>query len=95
MKDDELTIEQWDMKYMPINNPLNENASWDGALFETYGDELEFVQEQDEHNVWTFVDSDLGTSLLSGYYVVNRIGYLVTKNRWEEYCEIGVSFDGQ
>ena len=95
MKDDELTIEQWDEKYQPIKNPLNEDAGWDGELFETYGDELEFVQEQDEHYVWTWIDTDEGTSLITGYHLMDRIGYLITKNRWEEYCEIGVTFDEQ
>jgi hypothetical protein len=58
-------------------------------MFETYGPELDFVQDQDNRNVWTYVDSDLGTSLLNGYYTVNRIGYFVTANAWDagsDYC---------
>jgi hypothetical protein len=90
-----LTIEEWDKKFQPATNPFNKEASWNGVMFETYGEELDYVQCHDENHVWTLVDGDLGISLLAGYYVVNRIGYFVTEVAWEDTIEILVHEDSQ
>lgn len=64
-------------------NYLNPGASWQnadgiGCLFETYGDEFEYVEHCDPRRIWTLVDDDDGSqSLLSGFHIVNRVGYLV------------------
>jgi hypothetical protein len=50
-----------------------------GCLFETYGEELAFVRQQDPRTVWTLIDGDDGDQyVLSGFHLVNRIGYLVS-----------------
>jgi hypothetical protein len=79
----ELTEEQWFDTYKPIPNHLDENASFNdgdnGYMFETYGDELEFVKAQDSNRIWTYSDGDNGGTYISdGYHVVNRIGYFIT-----------------
>jgi len=84
-----LTMDNWEKIYKPINNHLGDNPSFQdergvGIMFETYGVELDHVQSLDEHNVWTYVDSELGTDILAGYYSVNRIGYFVTEVPWED-----------
>lgn len=79
-----LTVEQWDSAFKPIKNWMDDNASWDGVMFETYGQELEFVKSAVENYVWTYMDGDEGTWLTAGYHVVNRIGYFVTKEPWED-----------
>lgn len=66
-----------------------ENASWDGGMFETYGNELAHVldvnNERPEH-VWTIVevdtddDDDTGLRVIKGFHHVNRFGYLISKN---------------
>jgi hypothetical protein len=79
-----LTEDEFDNQYPLRRNHLNPNAGWgtdkdgDGCLFETYGEEIEFVRNQDPATVWTWVDSDDGPLLLSGLHYVNRIGYLVS-----------------
>ena len=49
--------------YKPIKNPIDNNASFDGAMLETYGAELEHVlkvaREKPDH-VWTVIDGDDG-----------------------------------
>jgi hypothetical protein len=71
-------------RYPLLENHLNPNASWSigsgrGCLFETYGEELEFVRRQDPRTVWTFVEGDSGDLwVISGMHLVNRIGYLVS-----------------
>ena len=79
----ELTGDEFDDRYTLLPNHLNPNAGWSygdgpGCLFETYGPELEFVRRQDPRTVWTLVDGDDGQYLVSGYRLVNRIGYLVS-----------------
>src|SRR5262249_3344497 len=60
------------------------HASWafadgPGCLFETYGAELQFVQQQDYRTVWTLVDGDDGHQyIVSGFHIVNRLGYLIS-----------------
>lgn len=60
-----------------ITNHFDNNASWDGCMFETFGDELEFVRMQPTDRIWTIVDADDGIAICSGYHLVNRIGYLI------------------
>ena len=81
----EYTIDEWEKHFKPVVNHLDSNASWqdengNGIMFETYGDELEFVRSQPNENIWTYMDGDgAGTIICAGYHFVNRIGYFVTK----------------
>lgn len=80
----EISEEAFDAHYPLVVNHFNPNASWTfldkgGCLFETYGEECEFVRQQDLRYVWTLVDGDEGQYLISGMHFVNRIGYLVSK----------------
>jgi hypothetical protein len=79
----QLTEDEWFEQFKPIPNHLDENASFNdgehGYMFETYGDEVEFVKSQDSNRIWTYSDGDNGGTYISdGYHVVNRIGYFVT-----------------
>lgn len=79
----QLTEDEWFEQFKPIPNYLDDNASFHdgehGYMFETYGDELEFVKAQDNNRIWTYSDGDNGgTYITDGYHVVNRIGYFVT-----------------
>jgi hypothetical protein len=80
-----LTEQQFDEQFPLIRNHLNPHASWafddgPGCLFETYGEEFAFVLAQDRQRVWTLVDGDDGQQyLLSGLWMVNRIGYLISR----------------
>ena len=88
----DITEEQFDGYFNLIDNHINDNASFDGKMFETYGLELECVIEMAKQNrVITIVESDgdevddEGDLIPNMYYVsgmhhVNRIGYLITQN---------------
>ena len=52
-------------------------------MFETYGDELDFVEDHDPSNIWTLVEEDGILSLSSGKITANRIGYFVTETPCE------------
>jgi len=76
----ELTEEEWFNTYKPIKNNLVENSSFDDHMFETYGEEVEFVKAQDENRIWMLGDGDDGGMYIwSGWGFVNRIGYFVTE----------------
>jgi len=92
----EMTEEDFDEQFPLLRNHLNPNASWGfddepGCLFETYGEELAFVREQDANRIWTFIDGDDGDCyVVSGYHHVNRIGYLVSMRPVPEDTDIEV-----
>ena len=76
----EMDFDEWCETYKPITNHIDTNASFDGAMFETYGDEVAFVKEQPEANIWMYGDGDDGGSYIwSGWGFVNRIGYFITE----------------
>ena len=90
-----LTEDEFDARFPLLTNHLNPNASWGsgdegGCLFETYGEELEFVKRQDPRTVWTLVDGDGDQYLVSGFHVVNRIGYLISTVPLPEGLDIEV-----
>lgn len=92
----EMTEDEFDEQYPLVTNHLNPNASWvigdgPGCLFETYGEELDFVRSQDPRTVWTLVDGDDGNQyVISGYHFVNRIGYLISTIPFPEDATIEV-----
>lgn len=80
----ELTEDEFDARYPLVPNHINSSAGWavrdnGGCLFETYGDEFEFVRRQPPCRVWTLVDADGGDLyVISGLHFVNRVGYLLS-----------------
>ena len=86
-----MNLQEWDAKYKPITNSFDDNASLGGVMFETYGDELQFVILQNNNHIWTYQDGDDGEPIItSGYHLFNRIGYFITEVPWEDYEEVEV-----
>ena len=70
--------------FRPKRNHLDEHASYDwsdgfGTLFETFGEELAYVRSQDPFYIWTLVECDGILFVISGFHMVNRLGYFVTE----------------
>jgi hypothetical protein len=83
----------WAEKYKPIKNKFSKH---DETMFETYGDEVEFVQAQDPRYVWTNVQGDMSDIIVAGYAYVNRLCYYITEIPWEdedEYVLISVEVE--
>ena len=80
-------LEIWMKTYKPMANPISHTSGWNGHMFETHGPELEFVLKQHPQNVWTWWDTEGGSSIVAGYHIVNRIGYFVTEKQWTEPME--------
>jgi hypothetical protein len=88
----EMDFEQWVETYKPISNHIDTNASFDGLMFETYGDEYEFVKSANPNCIWMYGDGDDGGSYLwSGWGFVNRIGYFITEVPFPEDTVIQVT----
>ncbi len=81
-----MNYDVFERKYKPVKNHIDSNASGDGDLFETYGEEWEHVSKQDCHHVWTLVESDTGKKeyLTPGFHVVNRLNYMITEKPWTD-----------
>ena len=81
----ELSFEDWIEQYKPITNHIDPHASFqdedgNGLMFETYGDEVEFVKSQSPDKIWMYGDGDDGGSYIwSGWGFVNRLGYFITE----------------
>ena len=86
----QITDNDWYTIYKPVVNHLNPNASWGtgdgGIMFETYGEELEYVTSKvDENRVWTWLEGDDGSTVVSaGFSFVNRLGYFITEKPWDD-----------
>lgn len=86
----QITEDTFDELVTLIPNHIDDNASFDGNMFETYGEEVNFVIEMAKQNrVITIIEGD-GESdddgeyspnmyYVSGYHMVNRIGYLISE----------------
>ena len=90
-----LTEDQFDSQYELLQNHLREDASYNGELFETFGEEFEFVREMAKQNrVITILDGDDGDIFYSsGMHFVNRIGYLVATKPLTQEFEVKLDRD--
>lgn len=87
------TYDTWVDTFKPIENTIGQYAKYAGSgeliTFETYGEDVEFVQKADNKHIWTEVDGDSGAYIVSGYHYVNRIQYYITENPWDdEWTEV-------
>jgi hypothetical protein len=71
----------WADKYKPITNKFSKQPN--DIIFETYGEEVEFVRNYDPKYVWTNVQGDECDLIVAGYAYVNRLSYYITEIPWE------------
>ena len=93
-----ISEEEFNSRYPLRLNHLDPNACWSygdgGYLFETYGEEIDFVRQQDPATIWTVVEGgDDGECILSGFHCVNGLGYLVSTVPVPEDLSIEVRLD--
>ena len=73
----EISEDDFLARFKPVPNHIDSNASFDGCMFETFGEELAHVRAQDSNLVWTALDCDGQLRIESGFHFVNRLGYLI------------------
>lgn len=81
-----MTYDEWVETYFPVS--FAEGHGFNESLFETYGDDLAFVNSCDKLHVWTLVETDDGDRIIEGCRFVNRLGYFVTVRPWSEPVEV-------
>jgi len=79
-----LTEDEYLVRFKPVLNHFDGTAGFDGCLFETFGEELAYVQAQNRHVVWTVIDCDGQLLIESGFHIVNRLGYLIATEPTEQ-----------
>jgi hypothetical protein len=81
-----LTWKEFEEQFKPIKNHFSKDP--DETMFETYGDEVEFVIDNTPaRKVWTYADGDYCSYVSNGYHYVNRIGYYVCEVPYDEDTE--------
>lgn len=92
-----LSEEKFIELYRPLPNELDDNASFDfgdgGCLYETYGAELEHIKLQSKSFVWTIVEGENSLVIMNGVYLVNRLGYLITAEPWQDDIHIEIELE--
>lgn len=88
-----LSEDNWMEEYKPIKNTFPDcNGSFDGTMFETYGEELEYVSKQNPNCIWTYLTGD-GDCIVNGFHIVNRCGYFITEKEFNPKLEIVIQID--
>jgi len=70
---------------------IEDLAPFEGCMYETYGEEFERVKEvlaKSPKKIWTLIDNNNGWfGIVAGFYIVNRVGYLISENEWSDENE--------
>lgn len=85
-----ITEDNFDEVFKPQQNHLDDNASFNGWMYETYGEELEYVFNlaKTSKKVWTIIEGDDDTMFyVAGFHYVNRIGFIVCEVEYEDNQE--------
>lgn len=62
-------------------------------FYETYGEDLDYINSMPDNFVWTLVDGDEDSVVVNGKAFVNRIGYYISKKPHNTNDLIVVEFD--
>lgn len=72
---EDLTSSEFDEQFKLVPNHIVPSR---GDMFETFGEELDFVRSTDPFRICTLVEGDDGDLyIVSGYHLVNRLGYFI------------------
>ena len=75
----------WAKKYKPLKNHLSKSDN--EYMFETFGEEWEYIKGANTAHVWTWVDGDMSSLIIAGMAFVNRLGYYITEVPWTDTDE--------
>jgi len=80
--------QKWEDKFKPIHNHFSNDP--DQQMFETYGEEVDYVTKADNKYVWTWIQGDMSDLIVAGYHYVNRLGYYITELPWENEYDLAL-----
>lgn len=73
-----ITYDEWFDTYKPITDEQGQ-----ALQFETYGSQLDIVENTPHNKVWTWVDGGDYSGICAGFAYVNRLVYYISKVPWE------------
>ena len=81
-------INHFERAKQPISVDDEDVCSFNGCMYETYGEEEEYVisiaqNEATKKRVWTVVEAGDDFIITAGFHYVNRFGYIITEKEWE------------
>lgn len=88
-----ITEDEFYEKFHPIGNHIVDGAPFDGCMFETYGEELDYINKvtpNNRKNIWTILENEGKLYISSGYHFVNRMGYLITEEEHDDDIEVNL-----
>lgn len=87
-----LNWEEWESEFKPIPNHFDDNASYDGLMFETYEPEYSYIKNSDRFQ-WTLIEVDGTQYIIPGLHYVNRLGYFLTEKGYHGQHDLFVIDD--
>lgn len=81
-----IDFDKFESDFKLKKNKFDKDAAFDGYMFETYGEELNFIEKENQKNpqkIWTVLDVDGDLIVVNGYHVVDRFGYFISKKSFE------------
>lgn len=88
-----MTYDEFIEKYKPIQNTITNRDEFNGWMFETYGEDDEYIRkvaQEKPNTVWTIYDDD---TMTNGWHYVNRFAYFITEVPFEDNVVIEIDFD--
>lgn len=82
----ELTLLNWINEY----NPIEDSEKNYVQMFETYGEDFDFIKSQHPLTIWTLVEYEGEELITNGYHFVNRLGYYITEKQFDPELNIEV-----
>ena len=87
-----ISEDKFDSMFTMVENHIDDNASLNGCMFETYGEEVEYVSSMEKTNrVWTFMEDDKGLFFVTGIkpaYFLGPIGYFITDKPYTKELKV-------
>lgn len=87
-----MEYEEFLEKYKPIENHIDKYAAFNGCMFETYGEEAEYVRNSCPENIWTIITEGDDMFIIPRYHYVNRLGYFITQIPYIGDDDITINF---
>ncbi len=83
-----INYEDFVEQYIPVLNHIDENAGYGGCLFETFGEEREYIWKlftnpESKHYVWTLIEGEYESLyIVPGFSIIDRLGFMITEKPW-------------
>jgi hypothetical protein len=93
-----LTEDEFYAQFNPAKNHIDDNAAFDGCMYETYGRDINYINAiakdpKTKDRLWTIIEAEGKMFYVSGFHYVNRFGYIITEESVPENIEYDVELD--